>query len=135
MGYPGRHNIYEAIIRRMVAEALEEEEKRFTAEHGADTEEALQEYLREWARKLQHSPRCGEIAGSSLFRERFGSWERSLIIAGLPPAENMPETQAFARVRAEEARQKEVYRLRKAEKKALAQKRRVMQAAKKENKP
>ena len=46
MGYPGRHNIYEATIRRMVLAALEAQELRFRQEHEMDTDEELLDLLR-----------------------------------------------------------------------------------------
>ena len=38
MAYPGRHNIYEAAIRRMVQQALEEQERSFREQHQKDTD-------------------------------------------------------------------------------------------------
>ena len=49
MGYPGRQNIYDAIIRRMVQEALELQEQQFRQEHGSDPDEQLLSYLRSCA--------------------------------------------------------------------------------------
>ena len=41
MGYPGRNNIYEAAIKRMVTQALEAQEQDFLVTHAADTDEQL----------------------------------------------------------------------------------------------
>ena len=129
MAYPGRQNIYEATIRRMVQEALEQQERDFLLQHETDSDEALLAYLRSRAVRLQHTPRPGEIVGELLIRERFGSWEQACSLAKLPPPE--PVKGSLARVRKETERQKELYRLRKAEKKELAAQRRSQQAAKK----
>lgn len=130
MGYAGRHRIYDGTIRKMVTLALEAREEEFRKKHGADTDRELIAYLRMCAAKLQHTPWPGEILGGTVIAERFRSWERVLAEAGLPPpqTENKPGT--FLRVRQEEARQKEIYRKRKAEKKVLSEQRRIQQEAK-----
>ena len=83
MGYHGRQNIYEAAIRRMVQQALEEQAREFRAQHQDDTDEELLRYLRSWAFRLNHTPWPGEIPGTELILERFGpgngrcSWQNS----------------------------------------------------------
>lgn len=131
MGYPGRQNIYEATIRRMVFEALEAQEQAFRKEHALDTNEQLLVYLRSCASRLQHSPWPGEIVGGSYIEERFGTWVRALALAKLPAARTPNQQKTFLRYQEEVERQKEIYRQRKAEKKVLAQKRLADQAAKK----
>lgn len=131
MGYPGRKNIYEATIRRMVLQVLEEQEQKFRQEHETDTDEQLLTYLRSCAFHLNHSPWSGEIVGGSVIEERFGSWNRALSLAKLPPPQTANQQKNFARVQEEVERQKEVYRQRKAEKKVLAQKRLIQHAARK----
>ena len=128
MGYPGRQNIYEATIRRMVAQALEEQEQQFVREHGEEPDGALLEYLRSWAEAHGRTPWPAEIVGGSWLVRRFGSWEGAVERAGLSPPKPPNRPQACARVREETERQKEVYRQRKAEKKQLAQKRNAEQA-------
>ena len=130
MGYPGRQNIYDAIIRRMVQEVLELQEQQFRKEHGSDTDDQLLSYLRSCAVKLNHTPWPGEILGGSLLEERFGSWERALTLARLPEPQILNQSKNFARVRLETERQKEVYRQHKAGKKILAARRRAEQEAK-----
>ena len=131
MGYAGRNNIYDGVIRKMVTQALEAREAEFRQLHAADTDQQLLEYLRSWAISQRHSPWPGEILGGTVIQERFGSWERALDSAGLPHprGENKPGT--FLRVQQEEELQKEIYRQRKAEKKAQAVKRQNQQAARK----
>ena len=63
MGYPGRQNIYEAAIRRMVQQALEEQEEQFREQHKSDTDAQLLQYLRAGALRLHHTPWPGEILG------------------------------------------------------------------------
>ena len=131
MSYPGRQNIYEATIRRMVQEALEKQEQEFRQQHEQDTDAQLLAYLRAWAVRGRHTPWPGEIVGGSYIRQRFGTWERALALAKLPLPTTANRSGSFARVKEETERQKEVYRQRKAAKKELAAKRRAEQAAKK----
>ena len=130
MGYPGRQNIYEATIRRMVLEALELQETEHRRLHGEDTDGQLLAYLRSCAHRLGHTPWPGEITGGSLIQERFGSWEQALALAKLPVPKAPNQIRTFARFREETERQKEVYRHRKAEKKELAMKRHAGQSGK-----
>ena len=131
MGYAGRQNIYEGIIRRMVTQALEEQEEVFRREHETDTDEQLIAYLRQCAVEVNHVPWPGEILGGTVIAERFGSWESALAAANLQKPKGLNKPGIFPRVKQEEERQKEIYRQRKAEKKALAEKRRNQQAARK----
>ena len=131
MAYPGRNNIYEAAIRRLVQEALDRQEGTFRQQHQDDTDEQLLAYLRSRAAALGHTPWPGEILGGTLIQGRFGSWERALALARLPAPRTPNQPRCFARVRRETDRQKEIYRQRKAEKKALAAQRRMAQAKKK----
>ena len=131
MAYPGRQNIYEATIRRMVKEALEQQEQEFRQQHIEATDEQLLAYLRAWAIRKQRAPWPGEIVGGSFIQERFGTWNRALAMARLPMPRTANRSQSFARVQEETEKQKERYRQRKAEKKAMAQERLAQQAAKK----
>ena len=131
MAYPGRQNIYEATIRRMVQQALEQQEQEFRELHKNDTDRELLMYLRESAIRLHHTPWPGEIVGGKLILERIGSWERAVLLAKLPPPRGHNQQKHFARVQEETERQQEIYRKRKAEKKILAQQRIVQQGAKK----
>ena len=131
MAYPGRQNIYEATIRRMVQQALEQQELEFQEQHKEDTDQELLMYLRACAIRLHHTPWPGEIVGGKLILERIGSWERAVMLAKLPAPRTANQQKNFARVQEETERQKEVYRKRKAEKKILAQQRIAQQGAKK----
>ena len=131
MAYPGRQNIYEATIRRMVQEALEQQEQEFREQHKEDTDQELLMYLRVCAIRLHHTPWPGEIVGGKLILERIGSWERAVMLAKLPAPRTANQQKNFARVQEETERQKEAYRKRKAEKKILAQHRIAQQGAKK----
>ena len=134
MAYPGRQNIYEATIRRMVQEALAQQEQEFRQQHENDTDGQLLEYLRAGACRLHHTPWSGEIVGGKLIQERFGTWSRALTLAELPAPKTSNHSSSFARVKEETERQKEKYRQRKAEKKALAARRRYLQEEKKKQK-
>ena len=131
MAYPGRQNIYEATIRRMVQAALNEQEQRFRQQHESDTDEQLIAYLCSCAAQLQHTPWPGEIVGGDFIKERFGTWHQALTLAKLPTPRTANQSKAFARVQEETERQKRAYRQRKAEKKMRAAQKRAQQAAKK----
>ena len=131
MAYPGRQNIYEATIRRMVQQALEQQEQEFRQLHETDTDEQLLTHLRSRASALHHSPWPGEIEGGSLILERFGSWQEALNLAGLSAPKRPNKPSSFARIAEETEKQKERYRQKKAEKKVLAEKRNAEQAARK----
>lgn len=130
MAYPGRHNIYKATIRRMVTQALQEQEQTFRQTRGDDPDTSLLEYLVQESRRLGHSPWPGEIVGGSYLTERFGSWESTLNRAGLPAPKTSKNSGSFLRVIEETSRQKDLYRKHKAEKKQLTQKRLAEQSAK-----
>ena len=131
MAYPGRQNIYEATIRRMVQQALEDQEQEFRQLHENDTDRELLLYLRGCAIRLHRTPWPGEIVGGRLILERIGSWERAVMLAKLPAPRGQNQQKNFARVKEETERQKEIYRKKKAEKKILAQQRIARQGAKK----
>ena len=71
--HPNRQVIYEATIRRMVTEALNEKEERFAVEHSSDTDAQLVMYLRQCAAGLGYTPHAKEIVG----------WQY-LLVAGIP---------------------------------------------------
>ena len=130
MSYPGRENIYRATIRRMTLQALEAQEQQFRQAHEGDPDEALLTLLRQWAARHHHTPWPGELTGGSYLLERFGSWERAVGLAALAPPTGPNSLQNFPRYLAETERQKELYRLKKSEKKQLACKRLSEQAEK-----
>jgi hypothetical protein len=116
MPTPSRNDIYEAVIRKMVNQALEEQEDAFEQIHRSDPEDALVAYLQHCAEVLGYSPRYKEIVGWRLLEQRFGSWNDALHGAGLPPAVKSPVTK-LPRILEETEKQKELYRQKKAEKK------------------
>lgn len=118
-----RNDIYTAVIRRMVEDALHVREEQFALEHGEDTNEQLAQYLRACAQKLRHTPWPREIDGGTVLRARFGSWEQALEMAKLPLPSTPDKISSFARIQEETERQKMIYREKKAEKKARAQRR------------
>ena len=130
MGYPGRHNIYEATIRRMVTQALEAEELQFRQAHERDTDDQLLMLFRDWVSAKGYTPWPGEMAGGHYLTERFGSWERLVSLAGLEAPTHPNRQQSFQRIQEATEQQKALYRRKKAEKKQLAQKRLAAQAAK-----
>lgn len=123
MPHPGRNNIYEATIKRMVTQALETKETEFAACHGADSDEQLLDYLRYCAVILKHTPWPREIVGGSLIQQRFGTWQIAVIKAKLPLPATPDKITGFARYQEETERQKLLYREKKAAKKQRAQQR------------
>ena len=117
MPYPGRNNIYEATIKRMVNEALAAQEQEFTANRSADSDAQLLGYLCFCAGMLGHTPWPREIVGGSLIEKRFGTWQIALLKAKLPKPSIPDKTSGFARYQEETLRQKELYREKKAAKK------------------
>ena len=123
MPHPGRNNIYEATIKRMVNEALETQEQTFGLDHDADSDEQLLTYLRECALRLGHTPWPREIAGGSMIEQRFGTWKTALLQAKLPQPSTPDKVSGFIRIQEETERQKQLYREKKAAKKQRAQQR------------
>lgn len=133
MGRPNRNDIYEAVIRRMVRQVLDEQELNFTRDHAFDSDQQLIAYIRQQAEFLHYTPRYQEIIGWKLISERFGSWQEAVDRAGLQITSDCPVSK-LPRIVQETERQKEIYRQRKAEKKVLAEKRRHQQEARKKEK-
>lgn len=132
MGYPGRNNIYEATIKRMVTQALKTQEQDFWDAHVADTNEQLLTYLRQCAARLGHTPWPREITGGSFIEQRFGTWKTALLKAKLPRPSIPYNLSGFARIQEERAKQEALYRQKKAAKKLRAQQRQAQQAKKKQ---
>ena len=130
MPYPGRNNIYDATIKRMVNEALETQEREFAQNRGGDSDEQLLAYLQFCAELLGHTPWPREIVGGRSIENRFGSWEKALAKAKLPKPITQDKLTGFARYIEETERQKVVYRQKKAAKKQKAQQRQKMQKEK-----
>ena len=131
MPTPSREEIYRAVIKKMITKALEEQECFFEQNHGDDTDQELLELLRQQAEVLGYSPKYKEIPGWRLYEQRFGSWNSALALADLAPCGKCVLTK-LPRYVEEENRQKELYRQRKAEKKVLAEQRRIQQEAKRQ---
>lgn len=130
MPHPGRNNIYEATIKRMVNEALDAQEQEFFHNRGNDSDEQLLDYLLFCAQLLGHTPWPREIVGGSLIKQRFGSWEMALAKAKLPKPVHPDKLTTFARYAEETERQKVAYREKKVAKKQKAQQRLKVQKEK-----
>ena len=131
MPHPGRNNIYDTAIRRMVNEAIEAQEQEFAQNRGGDSDEQLLCYLQFCAKLLGHTPWPREIVGGSLIVQRFGSWGNALMKANLPKPSIPDKLTSFIRYQEEVERQKILYRKKKAAKKQLAQQRRIDQEKRK----
>ena len=122
MPAPSREEIYQAVIRKMVAQALDEQEAAFDRAHSRDTDSELCQLLWQQAAELGRSPKYKEIPGYRLYEQRFGSWNEALTAAGLATVGKYPVTK-LSRYIEEVERQKELYRQKKAEKKLRSQQR------------
>ena len=129
MPRPSRNEIYESVIRKMVMQALEEQEMLFAGDHALDSDEQLLSYIRDEAKLLHHAPGYKEIIGWKLITERFGSWGAAIEKAGLHIRSGCP-VEKLPRIQREVEKQKELYRQKKAEKKLLSEQRRLRQEAK-----
>ena len=123
MPHPGRNNIYEATIKRMVNEALEAQEQEFAQNRGSDSDEQLLAYLQFCTQLLGHTPWPREIVGGSLIEDRFGTWQTAIAKAKLPLPTTPDKLTGFTRYVEETERQKAAYREKKAAKKQKAQQR------------
>ena len=130
MPYPGRNNIYDATIKRMVNEALDAQEQEFAQNRGGDSDEQLLAYLQFCAELLGHTPWSREIVGGRSIEDRFGSWEKALAKAKLPKPITQDKLTGFARYIEETERQKVVYRQKKAAKKQKNRQRQKIQKEK-----
>lgn len=118
-----RNEIYDATIRRMVNQAMEEQEAQFAREHSGDSREQLLAVLRAEATRLGNSPWPREFPGGKTILAAFSSWQEALTQAGLPLPSHPDKLSAFPRFQEETERQKAVLRQKKAERKRKAQKR------------
>ena len=74
------------IAKRLKAH-LEESERRFAAEHAADTDEAMRSFVRRKARALGRMPHPLELEGGLYLQRRLGDWGLLAIRLGFrPPA-------------------------------------------------
>lgn len=121
--------IYDAVISRMVREALEAREKEFAVRHGDDTDQELLDYLRRCAIRLDHTPWPREIVGGQLILQRFGSWDEAVRRAHLLPQNTRDSITHFHLYRREVDIQKKEYRRKKQLKKERAALRREKAAS------
>ena len=126
--HPDRQAIYQATIRRMVTEALDEKEKQFASKHDSDTDAQLAAYLRQCAMMLSHTPHAKEIVGWQYLLKRFGTWEQAIRTARLPLPTTPNTPSRFQLVLDEYEHQQALYRRKKAEKKQKHQQRIQKQA-------
>ena len=127
---PNRNAIYNAVIKRMVRESLEQKEEDFAIAHAQDSDAELLTYLRRCAAELRHSPWPREIVGWKYLTERFEDWNEMLRKAHLPMPTTPNKVSSFQLMLEETKYQKQVYRQKKEEKKAKAAQRRKLQAEK-----
>lgn len=123
MPKPTRNQIYDSVIRRMVRQAIEEQERLFAQTHKDDPDQTLLQILADAAGALGHTPWPGEFVGGMTILLRFETWQDALIRAGLEMPTHPNRTEQFQRYQQEVQHQKLVYRQHKAEKKQKAQER------------
>ena len=129
MPRPTRNEIYDAVIRKMVQQALEAQEESFAGIHASDSDEQLIQYIKEQTAFLGYTPRYKEIIGWQLMEQRFGSWEEALKKANLRTCTSC-SVNKLPRIQQEVERQKAIYRQKKAEKKERSAQRLMEQAQK-----
>lgn len=125
-----RHDIYNAVIRRMVQEALTEKHEAFAQIHEQDTDAQLLSYIRSCAKDLGHSPHQMEVIGWPLLLARFGTWHDVLHRAGLGLPQTPNASSSFRIIQEEVAVQKRIYRKKKEQKRHQAEQRLVRQEQK-----
>ena len=130
MPRPTRNEIYDAVIRKMVQQALAAQEESFADVHASDSDEQLIQYIKEQTAILGYTPRYKEVIGWQLMEQRFGSWEEALKKANLRICSSCAVNK-LPRIQQEVERQKAIYRQKKEEKKARSQQRLLEQAQKK----
>ena len=130
MPRPTRNEIYDAVIRKMVQQALESQEESFAGVHASDSDEQLIQYIKKQTAILGYTPRYKEIIGWQLIEQRFGSWEGALQKANLRICSGCAVNK-LPRIQQEVERQKAIYRQKKAEKKERSAQRSLEQAQKK----
>ena len=129
MPRPTRNEIYDAVIRKMVQQALEAQEQDYSMKHADDSDEQLIQYIKEQSAVLGYTPRYKEIIGWQLIELRFGSWEGALRKADLRICTSC-SVNKLPRIQQEVERQKAIYRQKKAEKKERSTQRRMEQEQK-----
>lgn len=121
--YAQRNNIYDAVIRRMVKEALEEKNHSFEQAHSMDTNEELLAYVRSEAQRLGHTPYPKEIIGGEWIETRFDSWAQVIALAALKPISTPNTPSKFQLIVDEYELQRQNYRVKKAERRKKSQER------------
>ena len=129
MPRPTRNEIYDAVIRKMVQQALEAQEASFAGAHASDSDEQLIQYIKEQTAILGYTPRYKEVIGWQLIEQRFGSWEDALQKADLRICSGCAVNK-LPRIQQEVERQKAIYRQKKSEKKERSAQRLMEQAQK-----
>lgn len=104
---------YQSWFDRHVAErtvaALEARDAAFAAQYAEAPLSELAGYLLRQAQALRHTPAPTEIDGGEFIAQRFGSWERAVMAAGLPAPKAMPKLKNTARYRREKAVQEPLF--------------------------
>lgn len=108
---------YANLIHKRTKKALQAADEAFILSHEEDTDEELLAYLTEVAAELKHPPRMIEVTGAELLCRRFGSWERTMSLAGYDHAYGPAKLTNTRRYKEEYKRQQELYRQEKKEKK------------------
>ena len=115
--HPDRQVIYQATIRRMVEESLQEKEAYFVSEHASDTDAQLAAYLRQCAAGLGHTPHAKEIVGWQYILASFGTLEKAIYMAQLLLPSTPKTPSKFRLVLDEYEIQQKIYRQKKEDKK------------------
>lgn len=96
------------VTERTIA-ALEARDAAFAERYAEASLPELAQYLIQCACSLGHSPSPTEIDGGEFIAQRFGSWEKAVMAAGLPAPKAIPKLKNTARYRAEKAVQEPLF--------------------------
>lgn len=131
---PKRGETFEQILNRRIEEALAQRQRSFPMEHDNDSDEMLLDYLRSFAEELGHTPNSNEIIGGEYLKERFGSWEKLVMKAGLPMPGRAAEFKHRLIYKQEKERQLTLWRQEKARKQEGKKQRQMQKAGLKKRK-
>lgn len=90
-------------IHKRLQARLMEQTRAFISEHGTDTDEELQAYVRRAAAKKGRMPHPLELSGGLYLVQRLGDWTELALSLGALPATAGHGRRAYLRLREQEA--------------------------------
>lgn len=104
-----RNDWYEKKLDQRVRTSLLKKDDRFAQEHKNDTNDQLLAYLCDFAKELGHTPNVCEIIGGKFIENRFGDWNRAVLLAGLSWPRKAPPMQSRLIYKQEKVRQSRLF--------------------------